>query len=136
MQRGARDTATAQADNIEPGKRRDLAHGKTERNDVAGDAANASHHNAFADLHELMDGRVAADEGVAADADVTAEHGVVRKGDIIANVAIMRDVEPTMKKQRSPIRVTPPPALVPIFMVTPSRTSQRAPITSWFGSPR
>src|SRR5580692_4146952 len=92
MQRGARDTATAQADDIEPGKRRDLAHGKTERNDVAGDAANASHHNAFADLHALMDGRVAADEGAAADADVTAEHGVVRKGDVIANVAIMRDM--------------------------------------------
>ena len=92
MQRGARDAATPQANDIEPSKRRDLALGKTERNDVAGDAANASHHNAFADLHELMDRRVAADEGAAADADVTAEHGVVRKGDVIANVAIMRDM--------------------------------------------
>jgi hypothetical protein len=45
-----------------------------------------------AGLHELMDGRVAADEGAAANADVTAEHGVVRKGDAIANVAIMRDM--------------------------------------------
>ena len=92
MQRGARDAATAQANDIEPNKHRNLALGKTERNDVAGDAANASHHNAFADLHELMDRRVAADEGAAADADVTAEHGVVRKGDVIANVAIMRDM--------------------------------------------
>ena len=92
MQRGARDVATPQANDIESSKRRDLALGKTERNDVAGDAANASHHNAFADLYELMDGRVAADEGAAADADVTAEHGVVRKGDVVANVAIMRDM--------------------------------------------
>ena len=92
MQRGARDVATPQANDIESSKRRDLALGKTERNDVAGDAANASHHNAFADLHELMDRRVAPDEGAAADADVTAEHCVVRKGDVIANVAIMRDM--------------------------------------------
>jgi hypothetical protein len=92
MQRGARDAATPQANDIEPGKRSDLALGKTERNDVAGDAADASHHGAFADLHKLMDRRVAADEGAAADADVTAEHCVVRKGDVIANVAIMRDV--------------------------------------------
>ena len=63
MQLGARDTATPQANDIEPSKHRDLALGKTERNNVAGDAANASHHNAFADLHELMDRRVAADEG-------------------------------------------------------------------------
>ena len=120
--------ATPQANDIEPSKHRDLALGKTERNNVAGDAANASHHNAFADLHELMDRRVAADEGAAADADVTAEHGVVRKGDVIANVAIMCDMEPTIKTQRSPTRVIPPPGLVPIFMVTPSRTSQRAPM--------
>ena len=92
MQCGARDVATPQANDIDPSKRRDLALRKTERNDVAGDAANASHHNAFADLHELMDRRVAPDEGAAADADVTAEHGVVRKGDVVANVAIMRDV--------------------------------------------
>ena len=92
MQHGARDVATPHANDIEPSKRRDLALGKTKRNDIAGDAANASHHNAFADLHELMDRRVAADEGAAADADVTAEHGVVRKGDVVANVAIMRDV--------------------------------------------
>ena len=52
----------------------------------------ASHHRAFADLYELMDRRVAADEGTAGNADVTAEHCVVRKGDVIANVAIMRDV--------------------------------------------
>ena len=70
MQRGTRDAATPQANEIEPSKRRDLALGKTEWNDVAGDAANASHHSAFADLHELMDRRVAADEGAAADADV------------------------------------------------------------------
>src|SRR6478672_7218406 len=92
MQRDAGDAATAQANHVEPSKRRDLALGKTERNDIAGDAANASHHNAFADLHELMDRRVAPDKGAAADADVTAEHGVVRKGDVIANVAIMRDM--------------------------------------------
>src|SRR4029077_15700483 len=92
MQRGARDAATPQANDIERSKRRDLALGKTERNDVAGDAANTSHHNAFADLHELMDGGVAADKGAAAHDGVTAEHGVVRKGDVIANVAIMRDM--------------------------------------------
>lgn len=43
MQRGARDAATPQANDIEPSKRRDLALGKTERNDVAGDAARAFH---------------------------------------------------------------------------------------------
>ena len=33
-----------------------------------------------------------------------------------------------MKKQRSPTRVTPPPSSVPVFMVTLSRSSQRAPM--------
>ena len=72
MQRGAGDAVTPQANDIEPSKYRDLALGKTERNDVAGNAADAAHHGAFADLHELMDRRVAADGGAAADPDVTA----------------------------------------------------------------
>ena len=55
MQRGARDAATPQANHIESSKRRDLALGKTEWNEVAGDAADASHHSAFADMHELVD---------------------------------------------------------------------------------
>ena len=41
--------------------------------------------------------------------------------------------EPTMKKQRSPTRVTPPPSSVPVFMVTLSRMSQSAPTTRRVG---
>jgi len=107
MQRGARDAATPQANHIESSKRRDLALGKTEWNEVAGDAADASHHSAFADMHELVDRSVAADEGAAADVHVTAEYGVVRKGDVVANVTIMRDVgtdhkEATIADARNP----------------------------------
>jgi hypothetical protein len=41
-----------------------------------------------------------------------------------------------MNMQRSPTRVMPPPSSVPVFMVTPSRTSQRAPMTSPVAPPR
>ena len=41
-----------------------------------------------------------------------------------------------MMKQRSPTRVTPPPSSVPVFMVTLSRKSQRAPMISLVGPPR
>ena len=41
-----------------------------------------------------------------------------------------------MNKQRSPTSVTPPPSSVPVFMVTLSRMSQSAPMTSLVGPPR
>jgi hypothetical protein len=136
MQRGPRDAATPQANHIESSKRRDLALGKTEWNDVAGDAADASHHSAFADMHELVDRSVASDEGAAADVHVTAEHGVVRKGDVVANVTIMRDVGTDHKEATIADARNPAAGFSAEFMVTPSRTSQRAPITSWVGSQR
>ena len=64
---GARRTAAPQADDVEPDQRGDRPKRKAERNDVVAARRHAAHHRAFADPHKLMNGGVAAKEGVIAD---------------------------------------------------------------------
>ena len=79
-----------------------------------------------------MDRDMAAEKGIVADADVAAEHHVVGQASRCCRPGNRgRHATPTIRKQRSPTLVMPPPASVPVFMVTPSRNSQRAPMTSW-----
>ena len=65
---------------------------KSERNDVAGDAAHATQHRAFADPDKLVHGGVAADEHVVGDRDVTAEDRAVGEDDVVADVAVVTDM--------------------------------------------
>ncbi len=137
MHLGFGRAAAPQADDIQSDQRAGLAERKSERDDVVAGRRHARHHDALADAHELMDGDVAAEEGVIADADMTAEHDVVGEGHVVADLAIVPDMgadhEQAARRRRASRRR---PSSVPVFMVTLSRNSQRAPMTSRVAPPR
>ena len=105
-------------------------------NNVVARRRHAGHHDALADAHELMNRDMPAEKREIANADVAAEHHIIGKSHVVADLAIVTDMRADHEEQRSPMRVMPPPSSVPVFMVTPSRNSQRVPMTSRVGPPR
>ena len=92
MEVGAAELAPLEPDHIEPDQDGLRPERKSERNDVAGDAAHAAQHRALADADELVHRGVAADEHMIGDRDMAAEHGAVGEDDVVADVAVVADV--------------------------------------------
>ena len=84
---------------------------KSERNDVAGDAAAAAQHRAFADAAELVHGGVAADEHVVGDLTWPPSTAPLAKMTSLPTWQSCPTCELAIRKQRSPTVVTPPPIL-------------------------
>src|SRR5690348_366376 len=77
MHVGSRRATPAQTDDIEPDQRPGLTERKAERNDVVARRRHSGHHHALADAYELVDGDMAAEEGVIANSDVATEDHVI-----------------------------------------------------------
>ena len=87
-----RETPALQADQVEPGQARAVAHHQSIGDDVALDAGHAANHRVLPDADILVHGGQAAEDGVVPDMDMPAQRGVVDQRHLRAELAVMRHV--------------------------------------------
>src|SRR5262245_16539845 len=80
--------APAHADHVEADQIRERALDEAERNHVGAHPAQANHHRALPDTHELTHRGLAAEHDKVADRHVTAQHHVVGEDHVIADFAV------------------------------------------------
>src|SRR5262249_27360474 len=86
--------APTHTDNIEADQIGKWTLDEAKRDNIGAHAAQAHHHLAFADTHELTHRRPTPKPGDVADRHMAAHHHVVGKDHIAADLAIMADVGP------------------------------------------
>ena len=89
MHVGAPVAAALETDHVEADQNGLGAERKPERNDIAGDSAQAPDHGTFADAHELVHGGLPAQKRTIADADMAAQDCIIGEGDVAADPAVV-----------------------------------------------